>query len=59
MFIKLHIFRNKLLHKEDFVQGMSLESFYNHSEQLLFNTKNLKMLRENIYLPSMRFLISL
>ena len=55
MIVKMRIFRDFLLDHEDFVSGMSFVSFYNDFEQSLLNL-NLKFLRENIYLPSIRFL---
>ena len=54
--MKKHIFRKILLDHEDFVSSMSFVSFYNAFEQSLQNTKNCQFLRENIYLPCMRFL---
>ena len=49
-------FSKILLDHEDFVSGVSLSSFCYDFEQPLQNTENLKFLRENIYLPYMRFL---
>ena len=54
--MKKHIFQEFLIHSEDFVSGMSFVSFYNDFEKSRYNSENLKFLRKNIYLPSMRFL---
>ena len=48
--------KNFLLNSEDFVSGRSFVSLYNHFEQSLYNAYN--SLRENIYLPLMRFLFT-
>ena len=56
MIMKMHSYRKFLLDHEDSDSGMSLVSFCNDFEQPLQNTENSIFLRENIYLPYMRFL---
>ena len=56
MITNMHIFQFFLLDRADFVSVMSLVTFLDDFEQSLLNTKNSKFLRDNIYLPSMRFL---
>ena len=57
MVMKTINFQNFLLDREDFVSGMSFVLFNTCTdfEQSCLNTKNLILLQENIYLPSVRF----